>query len=331
MKSTIAILGAGSWGTALALHLARQEHRVNLWAYNPDHASTMATERVNSRYFPDYPFPPTLYPAVDLGETIKDVQDILIAVPSVGFRNTLNLLKPIISKNHRLIIATKGLDLETGQLFHEIVNTILGNNHSIAILSGPSFANEVAANLPTAVVIASQDAAFANDLSRQFNSLTFRVYISADITGVEIGGAVKNVLAIAVGISDGMGFGANARAALITRGLAEIIRLGLALGAQADTFVGLSGMGDLVLTCTDNQSRNRRFGLSLGKGKTALEAEKEIGQVIEGKRNAELVVRLATQHQVEMPISDMVLKILKNELIPKEAMRLLLSREPRSE
>lgn len=327
----IAVLGAGSWGTALALYLSRLGQEVRLWAYDAKHVKTMLADRANNRYLPGLVFPESLHPTDLLEDTLKDITDILIAVPSIGFRNMLSVLKPILPKSARIAWVTKGMDLESGQLLHEVARDILGDKHPLAVLAGPSFAREVAAGLPTAVVAASKDPQFAQDLLYRFNSNVFRVYYSSDVTGVEIGGVVKNVLAIACGISDGMGFGANARSALITRGLAEMIRLGLSLGAEYDTFTGLTGVGDLVLTCTDDQSRNRRFGLALGKGKTSDEAQREIGQVVEGKRNAELVVQLAKQQKVEMPISETVLAILQNKLTPLDAMRLLLSREPKKE
>lgn len=330
-SSKIAILGAGSWGTALALHLARLGQEVNLWTYDADHAKQMQEERINNRYLPRHAFPDSLHPISLLKDAIADVTDILVAVPSVGFRNTLLLLKPLLQPTHRIVWATKGMDMETGQLLHEVAKEILGNQYPLAVLAGPSFASEVAAGLPTAIVIASKNEAFAQELAQRFNSNVMRVYYSSDTTGVEIGGVLKNVLAIACGISDGMGFGVNARSALITRGLAEMIRLGTALGAEQDTLIGLTGVGDLVLTCTDNQSRNRRFGLALGKGKKPDEAEREIGQVVEGKRNAEIVLQLAARHHVEMPIAETVWAILQGKISPLDAMRLLFAREPKRE
>ena len=329
--SPIAILGAGSWGTALAIYLARQGQDVRLWSFNTDSIHAMQSDRANLSYLPNISFPDTLNPTAELSAALQGTTDIMIAVPSAGFRSTLTLLKPLLNKNNRILWVTKGIDLETGQLLHEVAQDIFGHQHSLAVLSGPSFASEVAKGLPTAVVVASSDLTFSNDILTRFNSSVLRVYSSQDMTGVEIGGVVKNVLAIACGISDGMGFGANARSALITRGLAEMTRLGIALHAQPETFTGLAGVGDLVLTCTDNQSRNRRFGLALGQGKTANEAEQAIGQVVEGKRNAELLVQLAHQHKVEMPISEAVWDILQGKLTPYDALLALLSREPKQE
>lgn len=330
-EKPVAILGAGSWGTALALYLARLGQPVKLWTSNSKHCDEMLADRVNKHYLPAYPFPDSLQPVPELKDAVTSVEDIIIAVPSAGFRNTLILLEPFLEKTAGLISVTKGLDIETGQLLHDVAEDILGSQNPYAVLSGPSFAREVAAGQPTAVVVASQNEAFATHLLKRFNSSVLRVYSSTDIIGVEIAGVVKNVLAIACGISDGMGFGSNARSALITRGLAEMIRLGIALNAKYETFMGLAGLGDLVLTCTDDQSRNRRFGLSLGKGKKPEDIEREIGQVIEGKRNAELVVLLANKHHIEMPISKMVWEILRGKITTKEAMQYLLSREPKPE
>lgn len=326
-----AILGAGSWGTALALHLSRLGQEVRLWTIDAEHAAVMRREKENKRYLPTLPFPSTLSPTSDLAEALHEVKDVLIAVPSAGFRSTLLLLKPFLSTHSRIYSATKGLDEKTGQLLHEVIEDIFDKKYPYAVLSGPSFAREVAMDLPTAVVIASQSSSFVNDLSNRFNSNTFRVYSSNDVIGVEIGGSVKNVLAIATGLSDGMGFGANARSALITRGLAEIVRLGLALGGKLETFMGLAGIGDILLTCTDNQSRNRRFGLALSKGLSAADAMQEIGQVVEGQRNADLVMQLANKHHIEMPITAAVCHILHGTLTPKEAMHDLLSRTPKAE
>ena len=327
----IAILGAGSWGTALALHLSRLEQPVRLWSHSNHDVATMQELHVNKRYMPGFIFPATLQPVADLAEAIADVRDILIAVPSHAFRDLLNTLKPLLTKPLRIVWATKGLDAKTGQLLHDVALEVLGKKHAYALISGPSFAREVAQGLPTAVVAASDDAVFAKDLIARFNGPAFRVYSSQDVIGVEIGGVVKNILGIATGISDGLHMGANARSALITRGLVEIVRLGTALGGHPDTFMGLTGLGDLVLTCTDNQSRNRRFGLALAKNKSAADIEHEMGQVIEGQRNAELVVQLARKHQVEMPITEVVWEIVRGKLKPADALEVLLSREPKAE
>lgn len=327
----ITILGAGSWGTALALTLARREQVVRLWSYEISEIAALLAERTNSRFLPGFPFPETIHPTANLAEAVKGVDDVLVVVPSVGFRDTLTMLKPLIEDRTRIICATKGLDEDTGELLNEMAEEILGKHRPFAVLSGPSFAKEVAANLPAAVVIASKDAGMVAELTERFNCPTFRVYPSDDVIGVELGGVVKNVIAIATGISDGMELGSNARSALITRGLAEIVRLGLAMGGKIETFIGLSGMGDLILTCSDNQSRNRRMGLALGQGQDVAAAEAAIGQVVEGKRNAELVLRLAEKFQVEMPICEMVWSILQGKIKTKEAVDQLLTRSTKSE
>ncbi len=330
-EKPILILGAGSWGTALALHLSRLGQNVYLWSNEKSHIIAMQKDGMNKQYMPNQAFPATLIPIADLSEALPLCDDMLIAVPSSGFRDLLLHLQPKLKDASRVIWVTKGLDENTGALLHETFKEIVSDHYPYAVLSGPSFAGEVAAGLPTAVVVASTHSDFAEDVSRRFNSSTFRVYLTDDVIGVEIGGAVKNVIAIATGISDGMGFGTNARCALITRGLVEITRLGVALGAEAETFTGLAGLGDLMLTCTDNQSRNRRFGLSISQGKEADDAVKAIGQVVEGKRNAELVVKLARRVNIEMPIAEAVCHILEGKITPQDAMRDLLSRATKSE
>jgi glycerol-3-phosphate dehydrogenase (NAD(P)+) len=322
---TITILGAGSWGTALAIYLARRGQIVRIWSVDSSEVAAMLTERTNNRFLHGFPFPDTIQPMANLAEAVKGVDDVIVAVPSVGFRATLTMLKPLIEPGTRITCVSKGLDEKTGQLFHEIVEDILGKERKFAVLSGPSFAREVATGLPTAVVIASHHKPLIIDLTQRFDSSLFCIYPSDDVVGVEIGGVVKNIIAIATGISDGMELGANARSTLITRGLAEIIRLGTALGGKRDTFIGPSGMGDLILTATDNQSRNRRLGLAIGKGHDLHEAEREIGHAVEGKRNAELIAMLAKSHRVEMPICETIWDILQGKLQAKEAVGQLFS------
>ena len=320
----IAILGAGSWGTALALSLARRGQQVRIWSIDKTEIEAMLKDKANERYLPGLSLPDTIYPMADIANAVQGVEDVLVVVPSVGFRQTLSLLKPHIGNEVRVVCATKGLDTETGQLLSDIANDILGTAHPFAVLSGPSFAREVAAGLPAAVMLASKSQTFLNDLMARFNNPLFRTYPTEDVIGVEVGGIVKNVIAIATGIADGLELGANARSAIMTFGLAEMTHLGTVLGAHADTFTGLAGMGDLILTCSDNQSRNRRLGLAIGKGKSPTEAEKEIGQVVEGKRNAELIVALAAQQGVAMPICETVWAILQNKQSAKEAITNLL-------
>jgi glycerol-3-phosphate dehydrogenase (NAD(P)+) len=331
MANPIAILGAGSWGTALALYLAKQNQAVRLWTHEAERIETMVKDGENKRYLPGHVFPANLILTYQLSDATDNDADILIAIPSAGIRDVLLTLKPLLDSPRRIVWASKGLDMNTGQLLHEVALEVLGNKHHYAVLSGPSFASEVAKGLPTAVVVASHQPSFTQDLTQRFNSSQFRVYGSTDVVGVEIGGIVKNVLAIATGMSDGMQLGANARCALITRGLAEMVRLGLAAGGQYETFTGLSGLGDLILTSTDNQSRNRRFGLALGNGKSTIEAEREIGQVIEGKRNAELIIQLAKKLEVEMPICATVWEILQGNITLAKAIANLLARAPKAE
>lgn len=328
-NSPIVVLGAGSWGTALAIHLARNEQTVYLWGRDALQMKHMEATRCNQRYLPDVIFPKNLHIEGNLPKVLSSTVDILITVPSHAFRATLQAIKTCMGPQ-RLIWATKGIAADSHQLLHQVAREILGDI-PVAVLAGPSFAKEVAMGLPTAVTIASNSQKFAQDLIARFHSKTFRVYTSTDISGVEISSAMKNVLAIAVGIADGMGFGANARSALITRGLTEMVRLGTALGGKRETFMGLAGVGDLVLTCTDNQSRNRRFGLALGQGKTISIATQEIGQVIEGIQAAAEVHYLAKQKNVELPICDHVFQVLHRGLSPHAAVNSLLDREPKAE
>ena len=271
--TTIAVLGAGSWGTAVAIHMASVGHRVMLWGHTPQHVSVMLKQRSNQQYLPDVPFPHTLIPTADLDSCLKQATQIIIAVPSHAFAS---LLPQFTVQPVGLTWLTKGIDPVTHMLLSQLVAEKWGASLPIAVISGPSFAREVAKALPTAIVIAGNDPAYLKTMRTILHQDNMRVYLSDDFIGVQLCGAVKNVLAIACGVSDGLNYGANAKAALITRGLAEMSRLGIRLGAQPDTFIGLAGVGDLVLTCTDDQSRNRRFGLQLGRGVSLIEAEKHI-------------------------------------------------------
>ena len=331
MDKKIAILGAGSWGTALALLAARNGCQTLLWGHNPDHMAALAQDRQNKRYLPDYPFPVNLAVTSDLAEVAAFSNLILVCVPSHAFKKTLIDLKPHLSSEIKIAWASKGFNPDDGSLFHEIVAGIFSAQTPAAILSGPTFAHEVAANLPTAITIASFQPDFAKQLSSILHGGLFRIYTSSDVIGVEVGGAVKNVLAIAAGIADGMGFGANTRAALITRGLNEIIRLGIKLGGKQETFMGLAGLGDLILTCTDNQSRNRRFGLALGLGKDRATAIQEIGQEIEGISAAKETFLLAKKYAIDMPITEQTYKVLYEGLAPRTAVQNLLARGQKAE
>lgn len=325
-SQTIAVLGAGSWGTALAMLLGRNNHQVNLWSHNAEHASAMQQARENNRYLAGITFPETLNVSADLETTFKGVTNILIVVPSHAFRETLEKIKPYITPSHRIAWATKGLEANSYKPLHLVAREVLGDNVSLAVISGPTFAKEVAQGLPGAVTVASNDQTFALDWAHFLHNDHFRAYTSEDVIGVEIGGACKNVIAIAAGIADGMGFGANARAALIARALAEITRLGISLGANAETFTGLTGLGDLVLTCTDDQSRNRRTGIALGKGKKLDDVIKQIGQVVEGVATAKEVVALAKKQKIDMPITEQVYKVLYENSSPQDAVNALFNR-----
>ncbi len=330
-SAPITIIGAGSWGTALAIQFARVGRIAKLWGRNTIQLQDMQRARSNARYLPDVAFPDLLHIELDLLTALKDSSDVLIAAPSHAFRELLLQLKPFIHPDVKLAWATKGFELNSGKLPHQVVTEILGSHHSMAVLSGPTFAKEVGAGLPTAMTVASTDADYAMHLPKSISGHRFRAYTSTDLIGVEVGGAVKNVLAIGTGMSDGLGFGANTRIALITRGLVEMTRLGVALGAQRDTFMGLAGLGDLVLTCTDNQSRNRRFGLAFATGADITLAQKEIGQVVEGVDASRAVMTVAEQHKVDMPICTQVYRTLHEGLSPKEAVKELMSREIKAE
>lgn len=330
-RTPIVVLGAGSWGTALAIQLMRNGPPVTLWDHNPDHVSTMIKHGSNDRYLPGIPLPEELKIESDLEVALNDVQDILVVVPSHAFRSVIESIKPYISSATRLMWATKGLESGSRKLLHEVVLECLGEKISTAVISGPTFAKEVAKGLPTAITVSSQDRQFANDIAQRLHSETFRAYTSDDIAGVEVGGAVKNILAIAAGIADGLGFGANTRSALITRGLVEVMRLGEALGGKRETFMGLAGLGDLVLTCTDNQSRNRRLGLALGRGESMEEALASIDQVVEGVQTAREVYELSKRIGVDMPITEQVYAVLYEGHSPREAVHDLLNRVQKAE
>ena len=329
--TAIAVLGAGSYGTALAIQLARLGNDTRLWGRNAEQMRQLAAERVNAEYLPGCKFPPALKPTSDLKAALAGAEDVLIAVPSHALHAVLRVAAPMLTPEQGLVSAVKGLEPNTGKLVHEVMEDIVGKDRRLAVISGPTFAKEVGLGMPTAVTVASRDQAYAEKIVHALHGQGFRAYTSDDIVGVEVGGSVKNVLAIAVGIADGLGLGANTRAGMITRGLAEITRLGEAMGGHRDTFMGLAGLGDLVLTCTDDQSRNRRMGLALAKGKSLAQAQADIKQVVEGVRVAPEVMRLARKHGVDMPISEQVVKVLAGEIKPVEAVRALATRPPRAE
>ncbi len=329
--ATVAVLGVGSWGTALGLLLARNGHIVRLWGHDSEEVLPLQRERENRRYLPGITFPESLTAGNDLGDALAGIDLVLVAVPSYAYGATLSRLQPDLPKTAGLAWATKGLERGSGRFLHEVTAQILGENYPSAVVSGPSFAGEVARGLPTAVTVAARDLTYANHVAALLHGSNLRAYTSSDIIGVELGGAIKNVLAIATGIADGLGFGANARAALMARGLAEMARLGLAVGGHRETFMGLAGMGDLVLTCTDDQSRNRRFGLAIGRGETAESAFASIDQVVEGAVTVQEALRLARCHQVEMPITEQVNRVLYYGEDPRRAVEILLARDPKPE
>ena len=325
----IAIFGAGAWGTALGVHLAKNGHATWLWSNEPKVLAGMALAKSNDRYLPGVPFPPNLKVTSDLNE-LAQLPNWLMVIPSHVFSDVLREAWQLNQPKH-IAWATKGLCGESGTLLHEAARAIVGDEFPLSAISGPSFAKEVAKGLPTAVTVASSQTDSANFWADCLSNDYFQCYTTTDLVGVQIGGAVKNILAIAAGMSDGLGYGANTRCALITRGLAEMTTLAVTLGAKSKTLTGLAGMGDLVLTCTDNQSRNRRFGFGLGEGKSPEEVKEAIGQVVEGIIAAEQVSQLAKSHNVAMPITQCIKAILDGELSASDGLRSLFSGKPVSE
>ncbi len=321
----VSVLGAGAWGTAMAIRLAAATAGVRLWTRSPPHAAAMAAERANSRYLPGQPLPAGLRPTADLDAALDGADWLIAAVPSNSFRALLQTLSDK-GVHTPLIWLCKGFESGTRRLPHEVLEAVWPDHPAAAVLSGPSFAVEVARGLPAALTVASRDAGFARRAAQSLHDARLRLYASTDVVGVELGGAVKNVIAIAAGISDGLGFGYNARAALLTRGLAELTRLGLHLGGRPETFMGLSGMGDLILTCTGDLSRNRQLGLRLAAGESLEGALRELGHVAEGATTALELAALADSLAVDMPIAQAVAGILRGDMPPREAVAALLAR-----
>ncbi|MEW5769254.1 MAG: NAD(P)H-dependent glycerol-3-phosphate dehydrogenase [Pseudomonadota bacterium] len=324
-----AVLGAGAWGTALGIRLAAHAE-VRLWTRTAEHAEALERDRANQRYLPGHAFPATLTATHDLAAACAGADCLIAAVPSNALRA---LLKGIaaLGLEQPLIWLCKGFESGSRKLPHQVLEEVWPAHPATAVLSGPSFAQEIALGLPAALTVASADMAFARQMAQDLHDPKLRLYASTDVVGVELGGAVKNVIAIAAGISDGLGFGLNARAALITRGLAELTRLGLRLGGRAETFMGLSGMGDLILTCTGDLSRNRQLGLRLAAGEGLEGVLRELGHVAEGATSALEVAALAAELGVETPITGAVARILKQELPPREAVSALLARDLKDE
>lgn len=329
--SRIAILGAGAWGTALALSLARQQtHELTLWAHSPDHADELARTRQNSRYLPGFPIAHSIHITSSLDETVNRADTLLSVTPSINLPETIAALAPSLHGNHTFISASKGLQDDTFYRMSEVVAA--ASPVPFAVLGGPSFAKEVAAALPTAATLASTDAALALTLQNDLSSDTLRVYTNDDVIGVELGGALKNVIALAAGVVAGLELGSNAAAALITRGMAEITRLAVACGARPETMAGLAGYGDLVLTCTGTLSRNRTVGVELGRGRKLPDILAGLnGKVAEGVRCTSAARGLATKHNIDMPITDHMHAILHEDLTPREAIRSLMTRPGKGE
>lgn len=328
--ASIAVLGAGSWGTALAILLSRNGANVRLWSHLQEDVDKLQRDAENRTFLPGHKFPTGLQITANLVQALTNVDETLIAVPSHAFATVLEAAASILKTGSSLSWATKGLHPGSGKLLHELVEQF-PQIASTAVISGPSFATEVALGLPTAVTVASRSDAHALRLASYLHSDTFRVYTSSDVIGLEVGGAAKNIMAIAAGIADGLGFGANSRAALITRGLAEIMRLGTALGGTAETFMGMGGLGDLILTCTDDQSRNRRMGLALARGLSIEQARKEIGQEVEGIPTTREIHQKARQLEVDMPITEQTYRVLYQGLAPIAAVKALLGRSQKQE
>ena len=331
-NASMTVIGAGSYGTALAITLARNGHEVVLWGHDPEHIATLERDRCNAAFLPDVPFPDTLHLESDLATALAASRNILVVVPSHVFGEVLRQIKPLMRPDARLVWATKGLEAETGRLLQDVAREALGDQIPLAVISGPTFAKELAAGLPTAISLASTDQTFADDLQQLLHcGKSFRVYSNPDFIGVQLGGAVKNVIAIAAGVCDGLEFGDNARAALVTRGLAEITRLGVAMGARASTFMGLSGLGDLMLTCTGDLSRNRQVGLRLGRGEKLKDIVADMHMVAEGVKTTRAVYGLARKLGVEMPITAAMTGLLEDRLAPQRTVELLMQRALKEE
>ncbi len=325
----ITLLGGGAWGTALAIAFA-EAHAVTLWTRETDVAADLLQTRENHRFLPGYRLPPQVAVVTDFAEAVGNAELLIVATPIAGLRPTAEKLRELDCQVPLLWVC-KGFEAGSGKLPHQVVADVLGSGAICGALSGPSFAEEVASAQPTAVALASATADFARNVARELHGGCLRIYANDDLVGVEVGGAVKNVLAIATGVCDGLGLGLNSRAALITRGLAEIARLGVTLGGQRDTFMGLAGMGDLILTCTGDLSRNRRVGLGLAQGKTLAQVLEELGHVAEGVYTARETARLAAELGVDMPISEAVAAVLDGRLTAAAAVEQLMARDPKEE
>ncbi|MFA6283499.1 MAG: NAD(P)H-dependent glycerol-3-phosphate dehydrogenase [Desulfurivibrionaceae bacterium] len=332
----IAVIGAGSWGTALAKLLGDKGFVVDLWAHRPDHVAGLLRDRENTTYLPGFPLPDTVRPTADLAQAVSKKPVVVMVVPSHVYREVFTLLAPHLAPNAAIISATKGVENETLLTMNQVMGEVLAKENpgfrgQLGVLAGPSFAKEVAAGIPTAVTVAAPTIEGARFFQDIFHTERFRVYAGTDVIGMELGGALKNIVAIAAGICDGLGYGTNTRAALITRGLAEITRLGVAMGAKPLTFSGLAGMGDLVLTCTGDLSRNRQVGLKLGQGKTLQQILAEMKMVAEGIKTTRSAMALAKKIGVEMPILEQVYAMIYEDKPCVEAVQALLGRDSKEE
>lgn len=327
----VAVLGAGSWGTALASLLARNGHDTVIWGRDAQQIRSINDMHENTRYLPGISLPDSLRAAGDLAASVREADFILVVTPSHAFKETVQALAPHRKAGVGVAWASKGFEPGSGRFLHEVAGDILGPDVSLAVVTGPSFAKEVTQGLPTAVTVHSDDADFAQTVAEALHGPAFRAYTGNDMMGAELGGAMKNVLAVATGVADGMGLGLNARAGLITRGLNEMLRLNHALGGRAETLMGLAGLGDLVLTATGDLSRNRRLGLALGRGQSIEEAVASIGQVVESIQTCDEVMRLAERFDMDLPISALVQRVLHQHITPQEGLQMLLAREQKPE
>ena len=335
-KTAVAVLGAGSWGTALAALIARHGHRTVLWGRDAATIAAIEASGENPRYLPGIPLPGSLRATTALPEAMAGADLVLVVVPSHAFAETLRALAPWREPGAGVAWATKGFEPGSGRFLHEVAGDILGNGGlgdevPLAVVTGPSFAKEVAQGLPTALTVHSDDTEFCKQVADTLHGPAFRAYTGDDMRGAELGGAMKNVLAVATGVADGMNLGLNARAGLITRGLNEMLRLNNAIGGRPETLMGLAGLGDLVLTCTGDLSRNRRLGLALGRGQSIDDAVREIGQVVESIQTADEVMRQAAAHGVELPIAGNVRDVLHGDISPAEGLKRLMAREQKAE
>lgn len=331
VDAPVAVLGAGSWGTALAALIARHGHPVVLWGRDAASCEAINARHENPRYLPGTVLPGGVRASIDLADALRDARLVLVVVPSHAFAETLRLLAPLRRAGAGVAWATKGFEPGSGRFLHEVAAEVLGADVPLAVVTGPSFAREVAAGLPTALTVHGDDDGFTRDVAELLHGPAFRAYTGDDMRGAELGGAMKNVLAVATGVADGMHLGLNARAGLITRGLNEMLRLNAAIGGRPETLMGLAGLGDLVLTCTGDLSRNRRLGLALGRGQSLQDAVREIGQVVESVQTADEVMRLAERNGVELPIAHQVREVLHGTITPAEGLRRLLAREQKAE